>query len=319
MPHIVIKCEGLEIDRRELTAPLVIGRAPDCDLAVRDILLSRRHCRLEEHAATGWTLIDLASKNGTFVNGQKLTTPHLLAGYDVIQIGRARIIYYSSVPDENIADRLMAPGRPADPNDSLSGTLTGFTLLLPGESEGPQDMPFPKPRPKDPQAYEDPDLHDMLRAIASSSWDSIYSEARQQTLDGPTVASEDDTPRRLVRPRSPIDLSLQVSQIAPPEPVAAAPSTGRWRRMPMWRGRGGRQNSSVALAVCLVAALTLMKYWTGWPDRNLPPAAPAASVVVHDVKFISPATQAPPRISLDGEALLRAGKATAALGPSLLW
>ena len=308
MPHIVIKCDGLEIDRRELTGPLVIGRAPDCDLAVRDILLSRRHCRVEEHAATGWTLIDLDSKNGTYVNGQKLSAPHLLAGYDVVQIGRARIVYYASVPDENTADRLMAPGRPADPNDSLSGTLSGFTLLLPGESEGPQDMPFPRPRPKDPQAFADPQLQDMLRAIASSSWDSIYSEARQQRVDLPADSTEHDAPRRLVRPRSPIDLSLQVSATAAPE-IAPAATMRSWRR-------SGRQNSSVALAVCLVTALTLMKYWTGWAERSLPPAAPAA---VHNVLYMPAPVQRPTPISMDYQSLVRAGKATAALAPSLLW
>lgn len=313
MPHIVIKCDGLEIDRRELNGPLVIGRAPDCDLAVRDILLSRRHCRVEEHAATGWTLIDLASKNGTFVNGQRVTAPHPLAGYDVVQIGRARIVYYSSVPDENIADRLMAPGRPADPNDSLSGTLSGFTLLLPGESEGPQDMPFPKPRPRDPAAYEDPELHDMLRAIASSSWDSIYSEARQQRTDWATDLAEEDAPRRLARPRSPIDLSLQVSAVAAIE-MAPAPAT----EMPRWRRRSGRENSSLALAVCLVAALTLMKYWTGWADRSLPPRS--ARAAVRSVAYERAAVQPPlMHISLDYDSLLRAGKATAPLAPSLLW
>jgi hypothetical protein len=337
MPHIVIKCDGREIDRRELTGPLVIGRAPDCDLAVRDILLSRRHCRLEEHPA-GWVLIDLASKNGTFVNGQKLLVPYVLVGYDVVQIGRARICFYASVPDENVADRLLAPGRPADPGDSLSGTLSGFTLLLPGESEGPQDMPFPKPRPRDPSAYQDPELQDMLRTIASSSWDSIYSEARQQTLDGPTDLAEDEAPRRVARPRSPIDLSLQVNSICAPEPAESVPATGRWRRLwapapPLrrfWRGRTGRQNSSVALAVCLVAALMSMKLWMGRSDRTLIHVAPAAAAAithsgVRVVAFAPAAANveaehpAPQRISLDRHSLWSAGKATAALAPSLLW
>ena len=322
MPHIVIKCDGQEIDRRELSGPLVIGRAPDCDVAVRDILLSRRHCRVEE-AADGWKLVDLGSKNGTFLNGQKLCAPHRLEGYDVVQIGRARIVFYVSVPDENMADRLMSPGRPADPNDSLSGTLSGFTLLLPGESEAPKNMPFPNPRPKDPAAYENPELQDLLRAIASSSWDSIYSEARQQRRDRLMDLPEDDKPRRVARPRSPMDLSLQVNPSAAVEAeIAAAPRSV----MRMWRGRMGRQNSSVALAVCLAAALGLMKTWTGRTDRVFRIVPAAAEVIpatgVQNVAFSPVATRVhrpPIRISIDSASLQRAGKATVALAPLLLW
>jgi len=322
MPHIVIKCDGHEIDRRELNGPLVIGRAPDCDVAVRDILLSRRHCRLEEEV-DGWRVVDLGSKNGTFLNGQKLSAPRRLEGYDVVQIGRARIVFYVSVPDENMADRLMSPGRPADPNDSLSGTLSGFTLLMPGESEAPKNMPFPNPRPKDPAAYENPELQDLLRSIASSSWDSIYSEARQQTRERRMDLPEDDKPRRVARPRSPMDLSLQVNPSAVSEPeIAVAPRSV----MRMWRGRMGRQNSSVALAVCLAAALGLMKTWSGRSERVIRMVPAAAEVIaatgVQNVAFSSvaaPVHRPPSRIPLDWGSLQRAGKVTAGLAPLLLW
>src|SRR5947209_6977680 len=52
MPYITVSASGEELDRRELTdAPIVIGRAPECQVSVHDILLSRRHCRIEADAA----------------------------------------------------------------------------------------------------------------------------------------------------------------------------------------------------------------------------------------------------------------------------
>lgn len=50
----------------------VIGRGKDCDLVVPEPAVSTRHCRLERQA-DGFTLEDLGSTNGTFVNGLKLT------------------------------------------------------------------------------------------------------------------------------------------------------------------------------------------------------------------------------------------------------
>ena len=73
---------------------------------------------------------------------------------------------------------------PATPGDSLAGTLSGFTLLLPGEGEVTQDMPCPQPRAKDPPAYDKEELQTLLTAIASSSWDSVYAEAPSHCAAG---------------------------------------------------------------------------------------------------------------------------------------
>src|SRR5436853_539074 len=51
---------------------LVLGRAPDADLRLEDVGVSRHHVRLEpvEH---GWTVHDQRSRNGLFVNGRRVT------------------------------------------------------------------------------------------------------------------------------------------------------------------------------------------------------------------------------------------------------
>jgi hypothetical protein len=64
---------------------LVIGRADDCDLVIPERQVSRRHARIRLEGER-YVLEDLGSKNGTFVNGQELTGPHVLQDDDEIQI-----------------------------------------------------------------------------------------------------------------------------------------------------------------------------------------------------------------------------------------
>lgn len=265
MPYIVIKSNGREIDRRELSGGWVVGRAPDCDVVIRDILLSRRHCRLEPDPL-GWRLTDLQSKNGTAVNGEKLTAPHILQSDDVVRIGRSTIVFHAGALELDFAERHPSPPRPPDPSDSLAGTLSGFTLLLPGEGDIPDNMPCPQPRPRDPAAYDNEELQTLLTAIASSSWDSIYAGARQPAAPGGSSITDEETrPLRRARPRSPTDLSLQVTPISPsPLPLPAmAPLEPQgmplrpWRRFIAGRRPALRQLTPL-LAACLCIATILV-------------------------------------------------------------
>ena len=58
---------------------LIIGRDPDCDVSIPKRSLSRHHARLELRP-DGGTLTDLSSKNGTFVDGTRITTSDLCGG-----------------------------------------------------------------------------------------------------------------------------------------------------------------------------------------------------------------------------------------------
>ncbi|MEP7325119.1 MAG: FHA domain-containing protein, partial [Gemmatimonadota bacterium] len=68
-----------------------IGRHPQCDLrfdADRDLDVSSRHASVQMKAEM-YTLRDLGSTNGTFVNGKRLSADHVLVNGDVIQFGKS--------------------------------------------------------------------------------------------------------------------------------------------------------------------------------------------------------------------------------------
>jgi pSer/pThr/pTyr-binding forkhead associated (FHA) protein len=63
--------EGANSDRHHLTGTLVIGRSPSCQLMVSDAEVSGVHAEILWDGSH-WQIQDLASRNGTFLNGERL-------------------------------------------------------------------------------------------------------------------------------------------------------------------------------------------------------------------------------------------------------
>jgi hypothetical protein len=68
-----------------------IGRHPDSDVFLDDITVSRRHVVVEK-GTEGYTLRDVGSLNGTYVNRKRVDEAQLRYGDDV-QIGRYRLSF----------------------------------------------------------------------------------------------------------------------------------------------------------------------------------------------------------------------------------
>jgi hypothetical protein len=88
------------MDRDRCVYPLKIGlntlgRSPDNDVVVKDAYTSRRHCAILVHLRDGCELHDIASKNGTFLNGTRLTRPTRLRTGDEIRVCDQRFIFLS--------------------------------------------------------------------------------------------------------------------------------------------------------------------------------------------------------------------------------
>lgn len=74
---------------------LTLGSADSNDIALpADRLLSRLHAVFERYPA-GWCVRDLASRNGTFVNGRRIWQEHALADGDEIRAGGSRFVLRS--------------------------------------------------------------------------------------------------------------------------------------------------------------------------------------------------------------------------------
>jgi pSer/pThr/pTyr-binding forkhead associated (FHA) protein len=72
---------------------LTIGRDQSNDVVLPDDLTVSRHHAVLERLAAGWSVSDLNSTNGTFVNGQFLTQPRPLYSGDEIEVGETRLVY----------------------------------------------------------------------------------------------------------------------------------------------------------------------------------------------------------------------------------
>src|SRR5207302_10144967 len=86
MPFSLLSADGQQkFDVRD-GAPMLVGRAPTCDVPVFDPTISRRHAELSL-VAGGVEILDLGSSNGTFVNGDRVTKTTARGG-DVVTFGK---------------------------------------------------------------------------------------------------------------------------------------------------------------------------------------------------------------------------------------
>jgi FHA domain len=70
-----------------------IGRMSDNDVSVLDGGVSRRHCAIVVHVTKGCKLYDTASKNGTFLNGERVAGPAALTPGDRIHLYRRQFVF----------------------------------------------------------------------------------------------------------------------------------------------------------------------------------------------------------------------------------
>ncbi|MFF7726858.1 FHA domain-containing protein [Streptomyces sp. NPDC008001] len=74
--------------RRLPSRTVRIGRSPDNDLTVDDLVVSRRHAELRTVPDGGYEIVDLGSHNGTYLNGHPVQRAPVLPG-DIVGIGHS--------------------------------------------------------------------------------------------------------------------------------------------------------------------------------------------------------------------------------------
>jgi pSer/pThr/pTyr-binding forkhead associated (FHA) protein len=88
---------------------LTLGADPANDLALpADPTLSRLHAVLERYEA-GWCVRDLGSRNGTFVNGQRVWRERPLHPGDELRVGATRLVYRGEGPADGKSTQASEP------------------------------------------------------------------------------------------------------------------------------------------------------------------------------------------------------------------
>ena len=131
MYYRLISPDGTQSFDLKTHAPLIVGRAPTCDLSVADPTISRRHAELvvDEDQVT---LRDLGSSNGTFVNGRKVAAATLEVD-DLIAFGKVAFRLATYVPTPAMSTLAVPAGGGPGPTIvkelSLRNRQTPFTSL----------------------------------------------------------------------------------------------------------------------------------------------------------------------------------------------
>jgi hypothetical protein len=109
---------------------LTIGRRSDNDICLTNAAVSAEHAVIVSILSDSY-LEDLASTNGTFVNGKPIKR-HLLQNADVVEIGRHRLIFEA---DQRYAKRLPPRMSQADFERGQAGTLPEREAMSDAPSE----------------------------------------------------------------------------------------------------------------------------------------------------------------------------------------
>lgn len=130
-----------------LRESLTFGRAPENDIVLDDVQVSRVHARLTKRGDQV-LLEDLGSTNGTLVNGRAITGPHVLQPSEIITIGSSvfEVTGFPApqtvgVPAQKELDRDEWPAPPSEPfyrssapadtaTTGRTGWLVGGVIIL---------------------------------------------------------------------------------------------------------------------------------------------------------------------------------------------
>ncbi len=89
---LVVK-RGPDVGAKYVLGPEVtrVGRHPESEIFLDDITVSRRHVEISP-ADGGYSVRDVGSLNGTYVNRERIDEVHLSPG-DEVQIGKFKLVY----------------------------------------------------------------------------------------------------------------------------------------------------------------------------------------------------------------------------------
>jgi DNA-binding winged helix-turn-helix (wHTH) protein len=90
--------------------PVIFAQDMDCDVTISDRQVSRFHAKLEPIKDGKVRIVDLDSKNGTYVNGERINGTYVLGDGDVIKIALIQeLVFISSDATLPLDSRTIKP------------------------------------------------------------------------------------------------------------------------------------------------------------------------------------------------------------------
>jgi pSer/pThr/pTyr-binding forkhead associated (FHA) protein len=125
MPKLTLVMDRKPVRVFDVNSSVVnIGRAKDMQLMIDDASVSRRQAQIRFGAAGSWTIGDLASINGTFLNGQRLTSVQPLKRGDEVSFGKFSLFFDSAITE---------PAGPAEAHAFKPGGALTETVYMSAE------------------------------------------------------------------------------------------------------------------------------------------------------------------------------------------
>jgi pSer/pThr/pTyr-binding forkhead associated (FHA) protein len=113
MPNLTLKFKDTKLEDYRLRTghSLTVGRRKNNDVVIENLAVSGHHAKIDS-VADGFVVVDLQSKNGSFVNEQ-LINSHWLKNGDIISIGKHSLLF--SYSENEVL--------PADGSDEMEKTM----------------------------------------------------------------------------------------------------------------------------------------------------------------------------------------------------
>lgn len=139
MPSLLLLTGPSAGRRYEVREEATIGRSPSCEIPLDDAKVSRRHARVwVEDGKT--RIVDLGSRNGTLVNGERIPAEVALTAGDQFQVGTTTVLF-DPPTRATLSDKApqAVESRPAEqilPREGVEAGLYALsTALLSASSE----------------------------------------------------------------------------------------------------------------------------------------------------------------------------------------
>jgi pSer/pThr/pTyr-binding forkhead associated (FHA) protein len=143
MPNITLKFKDNVLSRHFIGRgqSLTIGRRKDNDIVIENLAVSGHHAKIDS-VGEGFVLVDLQSKNGSFVN-EHLVSSHWLKDGDLVSIGKHLLVF-------STADGASAAAAPAEIDKTMVMDTSNYRSMV---QKSAAALPKPLLRQEDASGY----------------------------------------------------------------------------------------------------------------------------------------------------------------------